>query len=162
MADGAELTFHKDVALPGVTLADAVYFIRTAGGFQLVVTAEDGTPVALEQPPQRLHFSFGIVGKPASGKEFGRYLAAEDLIILADVFAGVSAIAATADSDVLVALETGEPIATVHWDAGATVASIDVVQSAVAAGDVLIFTAPAPQDLTLSGLNVTIVAERGG
>lgn len=48
MADGAPLTFNKVDALPDPLEADAIYFVRTVTGMQIVVTTETGDAVSLE------------------------------------------------------------------------------------------------------------------
>lgn len=47
------LTFHKTVVAEGTPVANGVYFIKTASGtMRLVVTGNDGVPVALEPAPR--------------------------------------------------------------------------------------------------------------
>jgi len=164
MADGDPLTYHKVTeaefdALPGLA-EDAIYFIRTAGGMRMVVTTDVAAdPIDLDFPRDALQLTFGSIGKPAAGVEFGRYLVGETLDVSAALSLAVAEVAATAQSDVLIRRGV-EVVARFRWSSGAVQAALTVFVPTVDRGDLLIFTAPEVQDATLSGISGTFALLR--
>lgn len=160
MADGAPLTFNKVTTLPATLQPDAIYFVQKAGNLMsIVVTSALGVAHQLDVPHPALQMTFGSAGKPAAGKEFGRYFATET-IDLADAISGAIADAAATDQTDVDVMRGSEVAARFRWAPGATVAALSILIPTIDPGDLLIFTTPEVQDATLSGITGTLAGFR--
>lgn len=75
MPDGAPLTFHKVTSMPGAPVANGMYFVRAdpdAGPMELVVTADDAAPVALETRPKVVVQAFAETNQVIVNHNLGR------------------------------------------------------------------------------------------
>jgi hypothetical protein len=147
------LTFHKVLNMPASPVADAVYFVGNGARGRIAYTGSDAAPHFAEPPVQMV---FSTSGKPAAGKEFGRYrvLAA---MTLEQPSSGAVADAGATDAASVDVTRGVDLVARFSWAPGNSVATVEVFVPAVAAGDVLIFNTPISQDATLSGVAGTLV-----
>jgi hypothetical protein len=121
----------------------------------------DDMPPSVPWSTGELQIAFGVSAKPSAGKELGRYRVVENITWDALISGAESDIPATGEAMVTFWTD-GVPIATFTWEAGDLEATVDVLVPDSVPGDVIIVTAPDPQDATLSGIAGTLVGRRRG
>lgn len=121
----------------------------------------DILPPSVPWSTGELQIAFGVHAKPAAGMELGRYLAVEDVTWDATISAAKAPFPATNQADVIFWVGA-VPIARFRWEPGALEATVTILVPETVSGDVIVLTAPDPQDPTLSGLAGTLVGRRLG
>jgi hypothetical protein len=121
----------------------------------------DTMPPSVPWSTGELQVAFGVATRPSAGKELGRYLVVENITWDDLLSAAEAEVAATNQSDVLFSV-MGVPIIRFRWEPGELNAVVTVLAAESVPGDVIVVTAPAVQDPTLSGIAGTAVGRRLG
>lgn len=121
----------------------------------------DELPPSVPWSTGELQVAFGVSTKPSAGKELGRYRVVENITWDATISGAEADVPAAAQADVTF-WSAGVPIVRFRWAAGAIEAVVTVLVAESAPGDVIIVTAPDPQDALLAGIAGTLVGRRLG
>jgi hypothetical protein len=121
----------------------------------------DALPPSVPWSTGELQIAFGVAGMPSPNKELGRYLVVENVDWDATLSRGEAEVAPTAQADVTF-WTAAQPIARFRWEAGATMATVTILQAESVPGDVIVATAPLVQDVTFARFAGTLVGRRRG
>jgi hypothetical protein len=85
MADGAPLSFHKVLALPGALEADAWYLVKEGAQVRMVITSATGEPVELKAAAPRYYEVFAPAAEWTVNHNLGAVPAAVKLLTMGGV-----------------------------------------------------------------------------
>jgi hypothetical protein len=147
-------TTHYTVS--GTTLT---FVVAPQNGSNIMVRRTGGTtgatgPAALVP----IELAVSAIGRPSAGQVLARYIATRAATFDQSLCRGSARVASTATVAVTVK-KNGSSIATFTFAASAT-ATVSVSNTALVAGDIITFEAPASQDSTLEDIAVTLAGQR--